>query len=320
MKKTKIIKSVASLTLYLVITGLLLVLVQSIGIAGATDFRSVLEEVGDKTQLENYNVTVHADASSHSGAKNITSAIFFVIDFIKYIAGTIAVLMLIINALHLLTAGKDSEEKTNKEKLFLKYSLMGLVLIFIAEEAITLAFFGTEGEALRNDEQAMEFATQGSSLVAGIYSFLEIFLGSIAVLMMVYSGFQVLVAGGSDETVTSAKKRIVISSIGLIIVGLSEVIIKDVIFNIDKDSGQVNVDSERGRELIVSITNFLSSMMAVIAVLAFVYAGFLYILNFGNDEMTGKAKKIMLGAVLGLVLAAAAFAIVSTVIPVQGAQ
>ena len=61
-------------------------------------------------------------------------------------------------------------------------------------------------------------------------------------------------------------------------------------------------------------------MMAVIAVLAFVYAGFLYILNFGNDEMTGKAKKVMFGAIIGLVLAAAAFAIVSTVIPVEGAQ
>jgi hypothetical protein len=315
--KSKILKFVASLTLYLVVTSLLLVLFQSVGVASAgQDFLNVLEEVGDKTQLENYNVNVHADASSHSGAKNITSAIFFVIDFIKYIAGTLAVLMLIINALHLLTAGKESEEKTNKEKLFLKYALMGLVLIFIAEEGITLAFFGEEGEVLRDADQAAEFAQVGSELVRGIYTFVQVFLGSVAVLMMVYSGFQVLVAGGSDETVNAAKKRIVISSIGLIIVGLSETIIKDVVF---KDQGD-EIDVERGREIIVGLTNFLSSMMAVIAVLAFVYAGFLYILNFGNDEMTGKAKKVMFGAIIGLVLAAAAFAIVSTVIPVEGAQ
>ncbi len=312
MNKQKILKFIGSLAAYLVLTAGLLMLFNSIAFAGISD---VLDTIGDKTELTNYETNVHADASSHSGVKNITSAVFFVIDLLKYVAGSIAVLMLIINALHLLTAGKDSEDKTTKEKLFLKYALMGLVLIFIAEEAVTLAFFGEEGEVLRNEESAAEFAQSGSDLVRGIYTFVEVFLGSIAVFMMVYSGFQVLVAAGSDEAVTAAKKRIVISSIGLIIVGISETLVKDVIF---KDQG-TEIDTDRGREIIVGLTNFLSSMMAVIAVLAFVYAGFLYILNFGNDEMTGKAKKIMFGAIAGLVLAAAAFAIVSTVIPVEGA-
>ncbi|MBT5015875.1 hypothetical protein HN748_01005 [Candidatus Peregrinibacteria bacterium] len=311
--KNKTLKFAKQLVLFLVGTGVLLALFQSVALAGYED---VLTTIGDKIELENYDVNVHADASTHDGAKNITSAVFFVIDFVKYIAGTIAVLMLIINALHLLAAGKDSEEKTTKEKLFLKYALMGLVLIFVADEAIMLAFFGEEGEILRNEEQAIEFAEQGANLIQGIYTFIEVFLGSVAVLMMVISGFQVLVAAGSDESVTAAKKRIVISSIGLVIVGLAEVVIKDVIF---KNQGE-EVDVERGREVIVGLTNFLSSMIAVIAVLALVYAGFLYILNFGNDETTGKAKKIMFGAIIGMVLAAAAFAIVSTVIPVEGAS
>ena len=312
MKTKDFLKFARSLVIFLVLTSVLLLLFQNVAFAG---FKDVLTTIGDKTELENYNVNTHADASTHDGAKNITSAIFFVIDFMKYVAGTLAVLMLIINALHLLAAGKESEEKVTKEKAFLKYALMGLVLIFVAEEAIVLSFFGEEGEVLRNEEQVVEFAQQGADLIKGIYTFVEVFLASIAVFMMVYSGFQVLVAAGSDETVTAAKKRIVISSIGLVIVGLAETVVKDVIF-VDQGDG---VDSDRGREIIVGLTNFLSSMMAVIAVLAFVYAGFLYILNFGNDEMTGKAKKIMLGGIIGLVLAAAAFANVSTVIPVEGA-
>lgn len=313
MNKTKIFSFLRAFGTCLVLMVGVLALAH---VAGAQGFQDLLENIGDKTNLENYNANNHAAASSRPGAKNITSAIFFAIDFVKYILGSIAVLMLIIHSIHLIGAGKESEEKVTKEKAFLKYALMGLVLVFISEEAVKLAFFGEEGEALRNSEEAIESAQAGSEIIRGLYTFLQAFLGSIAVLMIVYSGFQILVASGSEEATTAAKKRIIISGIGLAVVGLSEVMVKDVIF---KEAG-TEVDVERGREVIVSLTNFLVSVIGVISVGAFVYAGFLYILNFGNDEMTTKAKKVMFGAIAGMILAAGAFAIVSTVIPVQGAQ
>ena len=312
MKSPKL-KLVRSLVVFLFLLSGLLILSQSVAFAG---FQDVLEGIGDKTGLENYDTNVHADASERSGAKNIPSALFFAIDFAKYVLGSIAVLMLIINSLHLLAAGKESEEKTTKEKTFLKYALMGLVLVFVADEAVKLAFFGEEGEFLRNEEEAEEFGQAGADIIKGIYTFVQVFLGSIAVFMMVYSGFQILIASGSEEAADAAKKRIFISGIGLVIVGLSETVVKDVIF---KDQG-TEIDVDRGREIIVGLTNFLSSIIGVVAVLAFVYAGFLYILNFGNEEMTNKAKKLMFGAVAGMILAAAAFAIVSTIIPLEGAQ
>jgi len=238
-------------------------------IVRAEDYQDVLENLGDKIQLENYETTVHADASTREGAKNITSAIFFVIDFIKYLLGSITVLMIIINAIILITAGKDSEDKTTKEKAFLKYALMGLVLVFVADEAVKLAFFGQEGEFLRDEQSAAEYATAGAQILKGIYTFVEVFMGSIAVLMLVYSGFQILVAAGSEEAVNNAKKRIYISAIGLVLVGLSETLIKDVIF---KNQG-AEIDVSRGREIIVGLSNFLVSTIGVISVLVFVYAG-----------------------------------------------
>lgn len=285
-------------------------------IAGAVDFRDTLQEIGDRTNLENYDTNIHADATGQGGARNITSAIFFVIDFIKYVLGSIAVIMLIINAIKMITAGKDSEEEITKEKVFLKYALMGLVLVFVSEEAIKLAFFGEEGNVLQSEQTAAEFGLGGAKIIKGIYTAVEVFMGSIAVLMIIYSALQILIGGGSEEAATAGKKRIFIASIGLVIIGISELVIKDIVF---KDQG-TEVDVARGRELIVSITNFLVSAIGTIAIFAFVYSGFLYILNFGNEEMTGKAKKIMFGAIIGMVLAAAAFAIVSTVIPVEGAQ
>lgn len=285
-------------------------------VAIAQDFRDILEDIGDQTNLENYQENVHADASDKTGVKNITSAIFFVIDFLKYLLGSIAVLMLIIHSMELITAGKESEDQITKGKNFLKYALFGLVLVFVSEEAVKLAFFGEEGEVLRSEESAAEFARAGGNLIEGIYTFLEVFIGSIAVLMLVMAGFEMLVNSANEEAVGKARTRIWLAILGLVIIGVAELVVKDIIF---KDQGQ-EVDVERGRQLIVQITNFLVSVIGTIAVGAFVYAGFLYVLNFGNEDSTGKAKKIMFGAVIGIVLAAAAFAIVSTVVPVEGAQ
>jgi len=279
-------------------------------VLGATSFQDVLGDLGDKIELENYETNNHADASNQAGAKNITSAIFFVVDFIKYTLGTVVVGMIILNSIALITAGKQSEEKITKEKAYLTYAIMGLVLVFVAEEGVKLAFFGTEGEIFRDEETVKEFSIAGSEIIKGVYTMIQVFVGSIAVLALIYSGLQILVAAGSEETVNSAKKRIFMAAIGLIVIGLSETIIKDVVF---KDRGE-DVGVSEGINLVVSMTNFLSSMIATLAVLAIVYAGFLYILNFGNDEMTTKAKKIIFSAIIGLVLAAAAFGIVSTVI------
>jgi len=47
------------------------------------------------------------------------------------------------------------------------------------------------------------------------------------------------------------------------------------------------------------------------------YGGFLYITAAGKEENTGKAKKVLFGAVIGLVIAMAAYGIVNTVIKVE---
>ena len=126
----------------------------------------------------------------------------------KYVLGAIAVLMTIINAVQMITAGKDAEDQLTKQKSFMKYSIMGLIVVFVADEAIKSAFFGQEGEFLRDEEAAIESATAGGNIIEGMYMAVEVFLGSIAVLMLVYSWIQILAGAASEETVNSAKKRI----------------------------------------------------------------------------------------------------------------
>lgn len=61
-------------------------------------------------------------------------------------------------------------------------------------------------------------------------------------------------------------------------------------------------------------TNFALPFVSIIAIIAIIYAGFLYLTAFGNEEQTGKAKKIIIWVVVGIVIIISAYALVNTVI------
>lgn len=68
------------------------------------------------------------------------------------------------------------------------------------------------------------------------------------------------------------------------------------------------------REFVKDILNFILGFLGFIAVVYIIYGGFLYVTSGGNEENTGKAKKIILYAVVGIIIILASFAIVNTVI------
>lgn len=75
-----------------------------------------------------------------------------------------------------------------------------------------------------------------------------------------------------------------------------------------------NVSKERNlKRLIIDWTNFMLSVAAIMAVVALVWAGFLYITAFGDDSRMETAKKIVIWVVLGILLILASYAIVNTV-------
>ena len=47
------------------------------------------------------------------------------------------------------------------------------------------------------------------------------------------------------------------------------------------------------------------------------YAGYLYVIAAGNETQVGKAKKALIGAIIGLIIAMAAFGIVNTVVKLE---
>lgn len=63
-------------------------------------------------------------------------------------------------------------------------------------------------------------------------------------------------------------------------------------------------------DLVFKYVNFALPYLALAAFIGFVYAGFLYVTSYGNDEQVQKSKKIMIYAVVGLILVILSFSIV----------
>lgn len=75
-----------------------------------------------------------------------------------------------------------------------------------------------------------------------------------------------------------------------------------------------NVSKERDlKELVIGWTNFILSVAALLAVVALVWAGFLYVTAVGDDGRMETAKKIVIWVFIGILLILAAYAIVNTV-------
>ena len=65
------------------------------------------------------------------------------------------------------------------------------------------------------------------------------------------------------------------------------------------------------RGFVVGVINFLLGFLGLLAVILVIYAGFLYVTDAGGDENIGKAKNIILYAIIGLVIIFASYAIVN---------
>lgn len=74
------------------------------------------------------------------------------------------------------------------------------------------------------------------------------------------------------------------------------------------------------RGMVLMIVNFALTFLGLLAVVMVIYGGFLYVSSGGSEENTGKAKKILLYAVIGIVIIIASFAIVNTILGVGTAE
>ncbi len=153
----------------------------------------------------------------------------------------------------------------------------------------------------------------GTNQIIGIVRFFETFVGAVAVFFMVYSGTAIIASMGNEEIIKKHKTTLLWSIAGLVIVMLSNMVVTQFFFIVDPKTGQSSVAALNGVNMLSGVTNFIASFVGIFSVISIVVAGIMWIANFGNDDLAGKAKKIIVSAVIGVVLSVSAYAIVHTI-------
>lgn len=68
-----------------------------------------------------------------------------------------------------------------------------------------------------------------NNLIETVVNLFSAIIGVVAVIMILYGGFRYITSGGSSDKVSSAKNTIIYGIIGLVIVGLAQVIVQFVL-------------------------------------------------------------------------------------------
>lgn len=271
-------------------------------------------ESGEKP-VDLINPNLHAEsASAQEGVGEITSTIWYLVDFLKYAMQAVAVAVIIIGGVMFLTAGKDSQKKAEDAKRMLTYGAFSLVIITFGAMFIKRVFYGdasAAGEVFTSQAMAESFGQEGEALIKKIYEIAEMFVGAIAILMIIINGIRIAMTFGDEEAKKKGLKRIMYGVAGLLLVGIAEFVVKEILF---PARGTKLMAGDQAIRLIVSLTNFVSAFVGIAAFVMLLYAGYMYVVAGAVQETAQKAKKILLGSILGLILAAAAYAIINTLI------
>ncbi len=251
-------------------------------------------------------------------AKNLAGKI---IDNVRFIIGSVAVIIIIVAGVKLITAG-GNEEVFTKQSQSLIYAVLGLFFVGLAGEIATILEVD-RGGFLKDPNVAVQKSRLFSRTVEIAITFIKYIIGSVAVLFIVRNGLRLVLLGGNEEEVGKDKKNIFYGLLGLIVILMSNTFINKVFFKIDTsqypglDPVRPGIDRIRLAQEIAGATNIVAAIAGPFALLSLVAGGLMYMLAGGEDEKIGKAKKIIMWSAIGLVIIYGAFAIVSTFVSRQ---
>ncbi|MBU0981173.1 pilin [Patescibacteria group bacterium] len=172
-------------------------------IAEVFDFRAGNIVADDKLMLER--------------AALFNSATRLIITFLKYMLGSLAALMFIRAGATMVMSGQ-SEEDITREKKNLIYSGGGLMMVIFSDLVVRKVLFAT---SYNEDTQQTVAAVNQNEFVTQLVAITNIvvsFVGPVMMLGLVIGAVMFVTAHGNEEQTEKAKKIIINSVIGIVII------------------------------------------------------------------------------------------------------
>jgi hypothetical protein len=121
------------------------------------------------------------------------------------------------------------------------------------------------------------------------------YTGLIALVTIVIAGFYLILGLGDDAGKDKAKKIILYTIVGIIIIGLANIIVSLAYYLLfgTGDGGAI-------RDIVAGFITRVLNFLGLIATITVIIAGFYLVLSLGNDDNKDRAKKIIMYTLIGL--------------------
>ena len=166
--------------------------------------------------------------------------------------------------------------------------------------------------------------TTVSELLNSILSHLMGIIAIIAVIFIIIGGVMYMMSGGNETMITRAKKTWTGAIIGFAIALASPTFLKE-IQKILGGSG-TNGNAQQWvsnaltiKQIAVHVLNLLLSVVGIVAIIALVIGGGMYLTSYGDEKKIDTGKRIITYAIIGIVVSLAALVIVRQVANLLGA-
>ena len=276
---------------------------------------SGLDEIGKQSGLPTDFVSRGTSATGDLGINKLEALTLAIVDILKYLIYGLAIFFAFFQGMKLVSAGKDIDSYIEPAKDNLKYSLMAIVIVFLADTLIRKVFFPDSGAIFDNQGANIAlYGAEGIKQIRGLYDTMSYVAAALAVLVIVVSGVGYALSAGSEDAMKKNQNRILWACAGLLLIGIAEFVVKDVLF---PDFGTKLPDIGKGMLLVKRFTNFMAGFITTISFGLMLYAGFLYISGGTNEDNLGKAKKAITAGIIGILLSLGAFGLVSTLIKTE---
>lgn len=162
------------------------------------------------------------------------------------------------------------------------------------------------------------------SVILDILLAILLYMGLAAVVVIVIAGIWLVVSVGDEQAKEKAKKIILYALAGLVVIALAAALVLIIINATDTGGifGPVPTLGNSGdpEEIILGILFGILIYMGLAAVVVIVIAGIYMVISLGDEQAVGRAKRIILYAIVGLIVIALAGAIVMIIASATGAE
>lgn len=222
------------------------------------------------------------------------------------IIGVVAFIFLV-NAAILFFFSDGNPDDLSKARKYVAWIALGLLVVSLAE---FVAF-----RLLDVSREAAEPMLTGDTTIRllglkidQIVNYVEIFITGIMLVLLGLSGYTIITSDDAEEVMGSEKKFLQSFVAGAALILLAEAI--TMVFSDRHPQDAIFAGSNQ----VLGIINYVLSFVGVAAFTMLVLAGFYYVSSFGNDDQMNRAKKIILGSVLGIVVALSSYVLVTFMI------